>query len=90
MQLGAHIVVHGIVQGVGYRWFAYRLASRLALTGWVRNLMSGEVEIEVEGDRSAVEALLEDLKVGPRSAHVKDLTIEWQGYGARFETFEIL
>ena len=89
MQIGVHITVQGLVQGVGFRYFVYRHASKLGLTGWVRNLYNSEVEIEAEGDRSLVEELIKEVKVGPRSAHVKDLKIEWQDFKNRFQAFEI-
>ncbi len=73
-----HIVVEGLVQGVGFRWFVYRKAEALGVTGWVRNLYNGSVEIEAEGDRSLLEAFINDVKVGPRSAHVTNLKIEWK------------
>ncbi len=53
----ARLVVRGAVQGVGFRPFVYRLASELGLSGWVRNASHG-VHIEVEGDRSTLEAFL--------------------------------
>jgi acylphosphatase len=43
----------------------------------------------VEGDRSLIEELIKELKVGPRSAHVKDLKIEWQDFKSRYQAFEI-
>jgi acylphosphatase len=89
MQIGVHIVVKGMVQGVGYRFFVYRQAMKLGVTGWVRNSFSGDVEIEAEGDRSMVEELITEVKIGPRSAHVKDLIIEWQEYKSLHQTFEI-
>jgi acylphosphatase len=73
----AHIVVSGLVQGVCYRYFAFEQAEKLGLAGWVKNLPTGEVEAEVEGDRSAVEALIKALKIGPRAARVTDLKIQW-------------
>jgi acylphosphatase len=89
MEIGVHIVVQGLVQGVGFRYFAYRHAMRLGLSGWVRNLYNDDVELEVEGDRSLIEELIKELKVGPRSAHVKDLKIEWREYANRYQAFEI-
>ena len=89
MQIGVHIVVRGLVQGVGFRYFVYRHALRLGLSGWVRNLYNDDVELEVEGNRSLIEELIKELKVGPRSAHVKDLKIEWQDYANRYQAFEI-
>ena len=55
-----HLTVRGLVQGVGFRPFVYRLARALDLTGWVRNDARG-VEIEIQGSRAAVDALLERL-----------------------------
>ncbi|HTY35672.1 MAG TPA: acylphosphatase [Bacteroidota bacterium] len=89
MQIGVHIVVQGFVQGVGFRYFVLQRARALGLTGWVRNLYSGDVELEAEGDRSLIEELIKDLKVGPRTAQVKDLTIDWQEYKNRFKGFEV-
>jgi acylphosphatase len=69
--------VEGLVQGVGYRWYAARRAEALGLKGFVRNLYDGTVEVEAEGDRSTLEELIRQLKVGPRSASVTNLKIEW-------------
>ena len=77
MQVRVHVVVSGLVQGVGYRYFVYNKAMSLTLTGYVRNLFSGDVEIEAEGDRSLVEEFMKQIKVGPRAAHVADMKIEW-------------
>jgi len=89
MVVGARIIVRGLVQGVGFRYFVYRHASRLNLRGYVRNLRSGDVEIEVQGDRSLVEELIKEVKVGPRAAHVADLKIEWKEPNQNFHGFEI-
>jgi acylphosphatase len=72
-----HIVVRGLVQGVGYRWYAARKAEALGLRGYVKNLYDGNVEVEAVGDRSLLEEFVRDLKIGPRSAQVTDLTLEW-------------
>jgi acylphosphatase len=77
MDVHASITVHGLVQGVGYRWYANHHAVQLGLKGLVRNNYDGTVHVEVEGDRSLVEELINQLKVGPRSAHVNDLRVEW-------------
>lgn len=78
MTARAHVIVRGLVQGVGFRWFVARRAKALGLAGYARNLVDGAVEIEAEGDRSLVEELIGDVRVGPRSAHVQDLVIEWK------------
>jgi acylphosphatase len=89
MNVGAHIVVQGIVQGVGFRYFVLHHARKLELTGWVQNLYNGDVEILAEGERSRLEIFLDEIKVGPRSAHIKELRIDWQPFENKFASFEI-
>ena len=55
--IAKRIHITGVVQGVGFRPFVYNLATRLGLTGWVRNT-SGGVDIQVEGDHSTSAPLL--------------------------------
>jgi acylphosphatase len=55
----------------------------------VRNVYSGEVEIEIEGDRSLIEEFIKEVKVGPRVAQVKDLKIEWLTCENYYKSFEI-
>ena len=63
-------VVHGAVQGVGFRYFAKRRAERLGLSGWARNVRDGSVEVVVEGPDDALHALHEALLQGPVAADV--------------------
>ena len=84
-----HIIVQGLVQGVGFRWFVAREAGALGLRGFVRNRPEGTVELEAEGDRSLIEALIAHVKVGPRSAQVRDLQIVWQQPVKDTKPFEI-
>lgn len=77
MILRAHIIVSGVVQGVGFRFFVQHVAKRFGLVGYVRNLYSGDVEIEAEGERSLLEELIKEVKIGPRLAHVSDVKVEW-------------
>jgi len=67
----AKVKVWGVVQGVGFRPFVYRLAGEYNLKGWVRNT-SGNVEIEVEGDEESLTSFLNDLKTkAPPMAHIE-------------------
>lgn len=59
-----HVLIRGLVQGVGFRWRTRELARAGGLTGWVRNLHDGRVELVVEGSAEAIEALLAQL-AGP-------------------------
>lgn len=62
--------VTGHVQCVGYRYFCRMTAARLGITGWVRNCEDGSVELEAQGERTAMAAFLGALSVGPRYAQV--------------------
>lgn len=64
------VVVHGVVQGVGFRYSARAAAVRLGVAGWVRNRFDGTVEAEVEGEEASVAAMLEWLAEGPAGAIV--------------------
>ena len=85
----AHIIVSGMVQGVGYRFFVTKIARRMELTGWVKNLPSGEVEIEVEGPKGLVETLITELKTGNSWAMVRNVEIAWEKYQGKYTGFDI-
>ena len=78
MPAAARIMVEGAVQGVGFRYFILHQAQLLPLNGFVRNLPDGRVEIEVEGEKSAIERLVDLAKRGPRLAQVENVKIEWK------------
>jgi acylphosphatase len=62
--------VVGRVQGVGFRWWARRTAKALGVSGWVRNLPDGSVEVQASGSRVALEQLEARLHKGPTAARV--------------------
>lgn len=61
MKVRAHIFYSGIVQGVGFRYTTKRFADGLDLTGWVRNLSDGRVEMIVVGTKPKVEDLIKRI-----------------------------
>lgn len=65
-----HLVVRGLVQGVGYRWSMVQAAQRLGVRGWVRNRRDGCVEALAAGDADAIEALVRWARQGPVGARV--------------------
>ena len=71
-----HGFVSGRVQGVGFRYFVYRHALALELTGYVRNLRDGRVEFLAQGDADNLLCLLERLREGPAHAQVTGLEYE--------------
>ena len=85
----AEILVNGLVQGVGFRYFVYREAEKLGLKGYVKNLYTGEVLTVIEGERALIEELFRKIKVGPSHASVKNANISWDGTQNEFTHFEI-
>lgn len=84
-----HILVSGLVQGVGYRWFAARTAEKLGLTGYVRNLDDGTVEVVVAGSRALIEGMVSALRVGPRGARVASIRVDRIEVTETYDGFEI-
>lgn len=89
MKSGAHIIVKGIVQGVGYRFFAMRHARACRLKGWVRNQPNGDVELAVEGEQEQIQSFVEELKTGPRFARVNDVLVTPAAFQDKFTSFDI-
>jgi acylphosphatase len=89
MEVRAEIVVNGLVQGVGYRYFVVREAKKLGLNGYVKNLCTGEVLTVAEGERTIIEELIKKLKVGPIHASVKSCKVDWQEPKNEFKDFEV-
>jgi len=79
----------GRVQGVAYRFYAEKYAVRLGLTGWVKNLADGRVEIVAEGAASEIEAFLERLKEGPSLARVDSFIVRREPATGEFREFRI-
>ena len=89
MEVRAEIVVNGLVQGVGYRYFVQREANKLGLKGFVINLFTGEVLTVVEGEKAIVEEMIKKIRVGPSHASVKSCRVDWQEPKNEFTDFEV-
>jgi len=84
------VVVYGYVQGVFFRAFASRQATKLGLSGYVRNLSTGEaVEVQAEGERKQLEKLIGSLEVGPPAARVEKVVTNWSKYTGSYSGFSI-
>ena len=84
-----HFVIEGRVQGVSYRMSAQISAQKIGVTGWVRNLRSGQVEMVAEGEPAQLEQLLEWAWQGPNFAQVTDISLEKLTATGEFSLFEI-
>ncbi len=84
-----HIHIHGKVQGVGYRFFATRVARRLGLKGSIQNNRDGSVEATVEGEKSTIDEWIEELKEGPRYAEVTRIDQESRDFTGRLGDFDV-
>lgn len=73
-----HLWIGGMVQGVGFRFYAERAARRLGVAGFVRNLADGRVEAAVEGTREAVQAFVDAMRAGPSGARIDDVQVTWE------------
>ena len=89
MRSRLHVYVYGRVQGVFFRANTQITASGLGLTGWVKNLDDGGVEITAEGEKEKLMQLLEWCHNGPDSAKVDSVKKEWEKYKGDFNRFEV-
>lgn len=85
----AHLVVSGLVQGVGFRAFSARIASNLGLVGGVRNLDDGRVELDVEGSKTVIETFVRKLEIGPPTGRVVRIEVAWSPADGSYSAFSI-
>lgn len=87
MFVARKFIISGLVQGVGFRFFAQRAAARHQVRGYVKNLDDGSVEAYAEGDAKAVEDFKHDLSTGPnysKVARVEETVLEPNGLFSSF------
>jgi acylphosphatase len=82
-------VISGRVQGVGYRYFALRVARELKLHGWVRNLPDGRVEALAAGPATRLKRFDGELRIGPPRAEVRSVEVEEAAADGKLEGFHI-
>jgi len=86
----AHIIISGRVQGVFFRHNANKVANKLGLKGFVRNLPDGAVEVVAEGEETKLKELLEFCRRGPLGAHVENTEVKYEEPKNEFNTFSIV
>ena len=83
-----HYLLEGRVQGVGFRYFVYRVAQEAGVKGWVRNLFDGRVEVRAEGASDAMRDFSRKLEMGPPMSSVRRITVD-EVDSEGFDTFGI-
>jgi len=88
-QTRMHAIVEGRVQGVGFRYFVLEVAELLGVSGWVRNRWDETVEVLAEGEKTALDELLDALERGPRGASVSSVKTDWEKPTGEFHSFRV-
>jgi acylphosphatase len=84
------VFISGRVQGVAYRFYAEKYAGRLGITGWVRNLPDGRVEVLADGSGESIDIFLERLREGPRLATVENFDVRREASTGEFPDFQVV
>ena len=87
--VSAHAIITGRVQGVFFRLETQKAALKRGVTGWVRNLPDGSVEVIAEGEKSAVNSLIKWCWKGSPGSRVDAVNVEWQAFTGKFSTFDV-
>ena len=86
---GRHVFFEGRVQGVGFRWTVKNLARGYEVTGWVKNLTDGRVEMQTNGESEEVEAFIEAITESELKSHIKKTEVSVVATPVGFHGFEI-
>jgi len=86
----ARVFISGFVQGVGFRQFVLRQAQHLRLTGWVKNVSDGRVEVLFQGPEDKIKKAVEECNKGPFLSEVKDVVVEWENASEIYKAFKIV
>ena len=90
MLITVKVRLGGYVQGVGFRYFVKTIANEYGIKGYVKNLSTGEVEVEAEGENGIVEKFVEKIKQGPSSSQVRNFSISYLEEKDKYSKFEIV
>jgi acylphosphatase len=87
--IGRRVFYEGRVQGVGFRWTVKNIARGFEVTGWVKNLPDGRVELLACGEAAEVEAFLAEIAESDLKPHIKGSTVQPESYDGTLRGFEI-
>jgi acylphosphatase len=85
----AHLLISGKVQGVYFRYNTQIVSSRHGVTGWVRNLDDGQLEVVLEGEKIDVDHVIRWCKTGPPEAKVEHVEVQYENYTGEFKEFKV-
>lgn len=85
----AHVFISGFVQGIGFRFFTIIHARKVGVSGFVKNLRDGRVEVVAEGELENVKAFIKCLREGPPGANVIGVDVNWEKYKGKFSDFAV-
>ena len=89
MKTRVHLFISGAVQGVFFRDSAKQVAQSMGITGYVRNMQDGRVELVAEGEKDSIDRLVQWCRKGPPSAIVVSVNIENEHYKGEFDLFDV-
>jgi len=89
MKVRVHVIVSGVVQGIGFRASVRNEASMAGVNGYVRNLSDGRVEAVFEGERTDVQNMIEYCEHGPSGAEVDDVEVKKEEFRNEFGSFSV-
>jgi len=81
--------VQGRVQGVGFRYFVMQEVRNMPISGYVKNMQDGTVEVVAEGDENQLKRLIEALGTGPDYSRVDTCCVQWLPFENSFNNFQM-
>lgn len=84
-----HMIVHGRVQGVGFRFYTRQKAATLGVKGWVKNKRDGTVEIMAQSDKTTMRTFIDAVKTGSPASQVQHVQLEEIQNAQKFQSFQV-
>lgn len=82
-------IFHGYVQGIGFRYSTERISRQYGVTGYVRNLRDGTVEVTAEGEEKELQEFLQAIRDGPLGPHILEMETDWREATGQWRNFTI-
>ena len=83
------VIFHGYVQGIGFRYTTERLSRQFCVTGYVRNLMDGTVEVEAEGEEKELQDFLQAIRQSPMGPQILEVDAKWGEATGQWHNFTV-